>query len=45
MGAIRVPNVPKEFQSFEGKIIHSAYWDNDYDLTNKKVAIIGNGTR
>ncbi|KAI8077569.1 putative FAD-binding monooxygenase [Thamnidium elegans] len=44
VGALRVPNVPEEFQTFEGKILHSAYWETDYDLTNKKIAIIGNGT-
>lgn len=45
IGALRVPNIPKEFESFQGKIIHSAYWDLDYDLTNKRVAVIGSGTR
>lgn len=45
VGAIRVPNVPTEFRSFEGKIMHSAFWDNDYDFTNKRVAVIGSGTR
>ncbi|KAI9481502.1 MAG: hypothetical protein EXX96DRAFT_566975 [Benjaminiella poitrasii] len=44
IGALRVPNVPKEFSTFEGKIIHSAYWEPDYDFTNKKVAVIGSGT-
>lgn len=28
---------------FKGKIIHSGEWDNQYDLTGKKVAIIGTG--
>jgi cation diffusion facilitator CzcD-associated flavoprotein CzcO len=28
---------------FGGKIIRSAAWDHDYDLTNKRVAIIGTG--
>lgn len=40
-----MPNIPKQFQAFEGKIIHSAYWDNDYDFNNKTVAVIGSGTR
>ncbi|CAO3618430.1 unnamed protein product [Mucor fragilis] len=44
VGAIRVPNIPREFQSFQGKIIHSSYWDNDYDFTGKTVAIVGSGT-
>ncbi|CAO0799620.1 unnamed protein product [Mucor circinelloides] len=44
IGGLRVPNVPKQFQAFEGKIIHSAYWDNDFDFNNKSVAVIGSGT-
>jgi cation diffusion facilitator CzcD-associated flavoprotein CzcO len=28
---------------FEGKLIHSARWDHDYDLTGKRVAIVGTG--
>jgi cation diffusion facilitator CzcD-associated flavoprotein CzcO len=30
--------------SFQGKLIHSARWDQDYDFTNKKVATIGIGS-
>jgi cation diffusion facilitator CzcD-associated flavoprotein CzcO len=28
---------------FEGKTIHSARWDHDYDLKGKRVAIVGTG--
>ena len=28
---------------FRGKVIHSASWDDDYDLTGKRVAMIGTG--
>ena len=28
---------------FEGKLIHSARWDHDYDLRGKRVAIVGTG--
>jgi cation diffusion facilitator CzcD-associated flavoprotein CzcO len=28
---------------FEGKVIHSARWDHDYDLAGKRVAIVGTG--
>ena len=28
---------------FEGKIQHSAYWDHDFDLSGKRVAVIGTG--
>ncbi|CEP17843.1 hypothetical protein [Parasitella parasitica] len=44
LGAICVPNIPNEFQSFQGKIIHSAYWDHDYDFAGKTVAVVGSGT-
>ncbi|KAL3442851.1 hypothetical protein BJX65DRAFT_312463 [Aspergillus insuetus] len=30
--------------SFQGKLIHSARWDEDYDFTDKKVATIGIGS-
>ncbi|CAK7214509.1 hypothetical protein SCUCBS95973_002171 [Sporothrix curviconia] len=30
--------------TFGGKIMHSAAWDEDYDFTGKKVAVIGNGS-
>ncbi len=29
--------------SFAGHVFHSARWDHDYDLTGKRVAVIGNG--
>ncbi|KAI8047291.1 uncharacterized protein B0P05DRAFT_566337 [Gilbertella persicaria] len=44
VGALRIPHIPDEFKSFEGKIIHSAYWDNNYDFTDKTIAVIGCGT-
>ncbi|MGC1511515.1 MAG: NAD(P)/FAD-dependent oxidoreductase, partial [Acidimicrobiales bacterium] len=28
---------------FEGKILHSARWDHDYDLRGKRVGIVGTG--
>jgi cation diffusion facilitator CzcD-associated flavoprotein CzcO len=37
---------PVEIQGlddFAGKVIHSARWDHDYDLTGKRVAVIGTG--
>jgi cation diffusion facilitator CzcD-associated flavoprotein CzcO len=36
------PNVDG-LASFSGKSFHSATWDNDYDLTGKRVAVIGSG--
>jgi hypothetical protein len=30
--------------SFKGKMIHSAAWDHDFDFSNKRIAVIGNGS-
>ena len=38
----KTPDVPG-LDSFEGKTMHSARWDHDYDLTGKRVASIGTG--
>jgi cation diffusion facilitator CzcD-associated flavoprotein CzcO len=29
---------------FKGHITHSARWDHDYDYSNKRIAVIGNGS-
>lgn len=39
----KFPNIPG-IDLFKGKLMHSAKWDNDYDLTGKKVAVIGGGS-
>lgn len=31
-------------EAFEGKMLHSANWDNSVDLRGKKVAVIGSGS-
>ncbi|ETI19940.1 hypothetical protein G647_08955 [Cladophialophora carrionii CBS 160.54] len=31
-------------QDFRGKKVHSASWDHDYDYSNKRIAVIGNGS-
>lgn len=36
------PNIPG-MNDFAGKSFHSAQWDHDYDLTGKRVAVIGTG--
>ena len=28
---------------FKGRLFHSARWEDDYDYTGKKVAVIGSG--
>ena len=37
-----VPDIPG-IDSFAGKIIHTAAWDNSYDLNGKRAAVIGTG--
>ncbi len=36
------PDIPG-LDSFAGKVIHTARWDHDYDLTGKRAAVIGTG--
>ncbi|MBB6435465.1 flavin-containing monooxygenase [Streptomyces candidus] len=38
----KTPDVPG-LGSFPGKVFHSARWDHDYDLTGKRVAMVGTG--
>jgi len=40
--APRIPDVPG-LADFPGAVFHSAEWDHDYDLTGKRVAVIGTG--
>ncbi|WP_040511608.1 flavin-containing monooxygenase [Gordonia soli] len=45
VGPLCEPNLPdiKGIDSFQGEIIHSARWDDDYDFAGKRVAVIGTG--
>lgn len=45
IGPLCEPNLPDiaGFNDFEGKIVHSARWDADYDFAGKRVAVIGTG--
>lgn len=45
MGPLTEPMIPDiaGMESFEGKIMHSARWDHDYELSGKRVASIGTG--
>jgi cation diffusion facilitator CzcD-associated flavoprotein CzcO len=36
------PDIPG-LERFRGKTVHSARWDSDYDLTGKRVAVVGTG--
>jgi cation diffusion facilitator CzcD-associated flavoprotein CzcO len=38
----RVPDIPG-IDGFAGKVVHTAKWDDSYDLHGKRVAIIGTG--
>ncbi|MFD0367840.1 flavin-containing monooxygenase [Streptomyces sp. NPDC059071] len=38
----RIPDIPG-LAGFTGKVFHSARWDHDYDLTGKRVAMVGTG--
>ena len=38
----KMPDIPG-IESFAGKVIHTAAWDDDYDLSGKRVAVIGTG--
>jgi cation diffusion facilitator CzcD-associated flavoprotein CzcO len=38
----KFPDIPG-LETFEGKTMHSARWDHDYDVTGKRVASIGTG--
>jgi cation diffusion facilitator CzcD-associated flavoprotein CzcO len=37
-----VPDLP-DLDGFPGEVFHSARWNHDYDLTGKRVAVIGSG--
>ncbi|KPI40796.1 putative sterigmatocystin biosynthesis monooxygenase stcW [Cyphellophora attinorum] len=39
----KYPAIPG-LEIFQGKLMHSAKWDDSYDLTNKRVAVIGGGS-
>ncbi|KAI9301259.1 putative flavoprotein [Cunninghamella echinulata] len=44
IGPLRIPKIPKMFENFKGKVVHTAKWDSSIDFTNKKVVLIGNGS-
>ena len=37
------PNIPG-LKDFKGHVTHSADWDHSYDYSNKRIAVIGNGS-
>jgi cation diffusion facilitator CzcD-associated flavoprotein CzcO len=44
-GGLVQPKAPDiaGIESFEGKVMHTARWDHDYELVGKNVAVIGTG--
>ena len=44
-GPLSEPSLPRisGIEHFEGTLFHSAQWKHDYDLTGKRVAVIGTG--
>ncbi|KAG0352177.1 putative flavin-binding monooxygenase [Gamsiella multidivaricata] len=42
-GPLRIPQIPKQFENFEGPKWHTAQWNHSFDLTNKRVAVVGSG--
>ena len=44
-GGLSEPSLPdvKGLGDFEGKILHTATWDNDYDFAGKRIAVVGTG--
>jgi cation diffusion facilitator CzcD-associated flavoprotein CzcO len=37
------PKIPG-LSDFKGQLTHSGRWDHDYDYSNKRIAVIGNGS-
>lgn len=45
LGPLSVPMIPElpGIEKFKGKTFHSQQWDHEYDLTGKRVAVVGTG--
>lgn len=44
-GSLSDPAIPKltGLENFKGRVFHSARWDHEFDLTGRRVAVIGTG--
>ncbi|KAG0273143.1 hypothetical protein BGZ95_011040 [Linnemannia exigua] len=40
-GVLRLPNIPKEYEAFEGEMWHSARWNHTVDISGKRVGVVG----
>ncbi|MDO3650682.1 flavin-containing monooxygenase [Nocardia mangyaensis] len=45
IGALEVPSLPDipGFDGYQGKIVHTARWDHDFDYADMRIAVIGTG--
>lgn len=44
IGGFVNPNIPADLRGqFKGEVFHSARWNHDVSLSNKRVGVIGNG--
>ncbi|KAG2224603.1 hypothetical protein INT45_003743 [Circinella minor] len=43
LGPLRIPNIPKEFEGFQGPLVHTTRWDKNIDYSNKRIGIVGCG--
>ncbi|MDH4562554.1 NAD(P)/FAD-dependent oxidoreductase [Pseudomonas sp. BN411] len=45
MGALSTPSIPalNGLKNFKGETFHSQQWNHDFDLTGKRVAVVGTG--
>lgn len=45
VGGLEQPKLPDidGVDTFEGKAVHTARWDHDYDYRGKRIAVIGTG--
>ncbi|HEY3712213.1 MAG TPA: NAD(P)/FAD-dependent oxidoreductase [Amycolatopsis sp.] len=45
VGGLHIPQIPKlpGIEAFKGQTWHSAQWNHEFDLTGKKVAVVGTG--
>ncbi|MBQ6640030.1 MAG: NAD(P)/FAD-dependent oxidoreductase [Saccharopolyspora sp.] len=45
VGALHIPSYPEldGIERFQGEVFHSAQWNHDYDLRDKRVAVVGTG--
>ncbi|RCW45289.1 cation diffusion facilitator CzcD-associated flavoprotein CzcO [Halopolyspora algeriensis] len=45
VGALHIPSYPdlSGLERFQGETFHSANWNHDYDLRDKRVAVVGTG--